>query len=427
MKDTIIKLFNLEPSELQDIEIVSTDYSVHAIITLRVKRQNCPNCGCTTKRIHDYQKRTLTHAVINDVYTNIIFNQRRYRCVNCGKSFPETNPFAFPNRRVSSYVILRVMKMLRNPRMTFSQVSDEVGLSVSSVCRIFDRYAGVSPIAMPKCLCIDEIYAIKYKLKIYACVLVDMQTSQVYDLLPTRRKADLSSYFSRISREERDKVKYICMDMFQLYKDVAEVYFPCAKICIDSFHVIQQVNNAFNSIRIRVMKSFETTSEEYQLLKRFNWVLMKNSTRIDLHESIDLRKYYYCFDSQYVTPRVMIDKMLTWSFELNAAYSMKEEYAFINATSTPDNAERRIDNFIAELLLYDVRELTRIARMLRHWKDEIVNSFDRVDGQRISNGPIESVNSRIKVIKQNGNGYRNFERFKLRVLYSLNDNSSIKI
>ena len=65
MKDTIIKLFNLEPSELQDIEIVSTDYSVHAIITLRVKRQNCPNCGCTIKRIHDYNKRTLTHAVIN--------------------------------------------------------------------------------------------------------------------------------------------------------------------------------------------------------------------------------------------------------------------------------------------------------------------------------------------------------------------------
>lgn len=96
MKDTIIKLFNLEPSELQDIEIVSTDFSVNAIITLRVKRQNCPNCGCTTKRIHDYQKRTLTHAVINDVYTNIIFNQRRYRCVNCNKSFPEMNPFAFP-------------------------------------------------------------------------------------------------------------------------------------------------------------------------------------------------------------------------------------------------------------------------------------------------------------------------------------------
>ena len=44
-----------------------------------------------------------------------------------------------------------------------------------------------------------------------------------------------------------------------------------------------------------------------------------------------------------------------------------------------------------------------------------------------SNSGIESVNARIDVIKLNGNGYRNFERFKLRVLYSLNENSSIKI
>jgi len=427
MRDTIIKLFNLEPSDLEDVDVVSTAHSVYAIITLRVRRQQCPECGCSTKRIHGYRKRTLTHAVLNDVYTTIVFNQRRYRCVNCNKTFPETNPFAFPNRRVSSYVILRVMKMLRNPRMTFSQVADEVNLSVSSVCRIFDKYAGVTPVSMPECLCIDEIYTIKYRQKIYACVLVDMQTSQVYDLLPSRKKADLSAYFSGIIREERCKVKYICMDMYQLYKDVAEVYFPKAKICIDSFHVIQQINKAFTDVRVRVMKSFERTSEEYQLLKRFSWVLIKDSSRLNLYETIDLYKYYYCVDSQYVTPRVLIDKMLSWDFDLNAAYSMKEEYAYINRTSDSENAGSRIDNYIGELLIYDVKELKRIARMLRHWKQEIVNSFDRVNGQRISNGPIESVNARIDVIKLNGNGYRNFERFKLRVLYSLNENSSIKI
>ena len=280
---------------------------------------------------------------------------------------------------------------------------------------------------MPECLCIDEIYTIKYRQKIYACVLADMQTSQVYDLLPSRKKSDLSDYLSRISREERCKVKYICMDMYQLYKDVAEVYFPNAKVCIDSFHVIQQINKAFTDVRVRVMKRFERTSEEYQLLKRFNWVLVKDSSRIDLYEPLDLHKYYYCVDTQYVAPRVLIDKMLSWDFELNAAYSMKEAYAYINRTSTSENAESRIENFIGELLIYDVKELKRIARTLRHWKQEIVNSFDRVNGQRISNGPIESVNARIDIIKLNGNGYRNFERFKLRVLYSLNENSSIKV
>lgn len=190
------------------------------------------------------------------------------------------------------------------------------------------------------------------------------------------------------------------MDMYQLYKDVAEVYFPEAIICIDSFHVIKLINTAFTNIRIRVMKSFETSSEEYLLLKHFNWVLAKNSSRLDLHETVDLRRYFYAFDSHYPSIGVMIEKMSSFDFDLTAAYSMKEEYAYINSTSTPENAEQRIDNFIGELLLYDVRELRGVARTLRHWKKEIVNSFNRVDGQRISNGPIESVNSRIKKIKQ---------------------------
>ena len=426
MKNTIIKLFNLEPSELKDLEIISEGNSVFALITLNVRHQRCPHCKCSTKRIHDYRRRTLTHAVINDVYTTIVFNQRRYQCTACNKVFPESNPFTYPNRRTSKYVILRVMKMLRNPRMTFTQVADEVGLSVSSVIRIFDRYAGVTPISLPSCLCIDEVYAVKYRQRIYACVLADMRTSQIYDLLPTRRKADLSNYFSGISPEERKKVRYICMDMFQLYKDVSEIYFPEARICVDSFHVVKLVYHTFTTIRVRVMKSFETVSEEYQILKKYNWILTKDSSRIDLDEPIDLHKYYYCFNSQYVSPRVIIDKMLSWSFDLNAAYAMKEEYTYINSHSSSDNAEQRIVNFIDELLLYEIRELTKLAKTLRHWKKEIVNSFDRIDGQRISNGPVESINSRIKVIKQNANGYRNFERFRLRVLYSLNENSSIK-
>ena len=88
-----------------------------------------------------------------------------------------------------------------------------------------------------------------------------------------------------------------------------------------------------------------------QLLKRFNWVLIKDSSKINLYESIDLHKYYYCVDSRYVTPRVLIDKMLSWDFDLNAAYSMKEEYAYINRTSTSENAEKRLENYIGELTI----------------------------------------------------------------------------
>ena len=59
-----------------------------------------------------------------------------------------------------------------------------------------------------------------------------------------------------------------------------------------------------------------------------------------------------------------------------------------------------------------------------HKKIQLVIKYDDVDSNRhISNGPIESVNSRIKLIKRNANGYRNFERLRKRVLYSLNRKS----
>ena len=105
---------------------------------------------------------------------------------------------------------------------------------------------------------------------------------------------------------------------------------------------------------------------------------------------------------------------------------MKEQYSYWNRTCTIDSIAGRLDNFIIEAFVYDIKELTDVAKTIRNWKPEIVNSFNHHHGRRISNGPIESVNARIKSINRNGNGYRNFERFRLRVLYSLNDNSGLK-
>lgn len=61
--------------------------------------------------------------------------------------------------------------------------------------------------------------------------------------------------------------------------------------------------------------------------------------------------------------------------------------------------------------------------MLERWFPEIINFFIVVDGLRMSNGPMESLNSRIKRIIDNGFG---FSRFRNKVMYSLNKNEPIK-
>ena len=57
---------------------------------------------------------------------------------------------------------------------------------------------------------------------------------------------------------------------------------------------------------------------------------------------------------------------------------------------------------------------------------EIGSSFIKVNGKRLSNGPMEGINSRIKTMMKSANGFRNFNRFRNRVIYSINKNVPIK-
>lgn len=105
---------------------------------------------------------------------------------------------------------------------------------------------------------------------------------------------------------------------------------------------------------------------------------------------------------------------------------LKDTYLQLNKRSTFENAAEKLDCFLEDLYTFNIPEFNSIGRTIKKWRQEIINSFDTYDGRRISNGPIESVNSRIKLIKGNANGYKNFDRFRKRVLYSLNSNSTIK-
>lgn len=387
MKDFITNMFNLEPRIIHDIEIISSDNAVFAIISLRKADHLCPVCG---------------------------------------KVFPERNPFAMPGRRISKYTILRVMNMLKDPRVTFAMAAKEASVSVTTAERIFDAHVGISSMPLPDILCMDEVYAVKYHQKVYACVLADFKSSQIYDLLPDRKKYTLAKYFSSISRDTRKTVKYVSMDMWDTYRDIASVYLPDAKICVDSFHVIALINRAFTKVRIRLMNSFDRKSDEYYLLKKYTWLLNKAYREIPSNQKLYVPKYIPDIGRKHILARELVNLMLEFDPELEVAYMLKEDYLDINRDATEDDIEGRLDHYIKDLKIFSVPEFRTVAGSLSKWHNEIINSFDRVDGRRISNGPVESINSRIQLLKASAAGYRNFDRFRKRVLYSLNKNSSIK-
>ncbi|MEE0181980.1 MAG: hypothetical protein UEP31_09170, partial [Anaerovoracaceae bacterium] len=59
--------------------------------------------------------------------------------------------------------ILRVMNMLKEPRITFAMAAQEASVSVTTAERIFDTHAGISSMPLPEILCMDEVYAVLLK------------------------------------------------------------------------------------------------------------------------------------------------------------------------------------------------------------------------------------------------------------------------
>lgn len=110
---------------------------------------------------------------------------------------------------------------------------------------------------------------------------------------------------------------------------------------------------------------------------------------------------------------------------VNAVYLYDDILTLTEATS--ETIESYLDSFLNDLRIYNIPEFNNIIYSYTKWKIEIMNSFDIVDGRRISNAPVESIISRIKLTKRNANGYTNFERFKKRILYSLNNDSFVKL
>lgn len=174
------------------------------------------------------------------------------------------------------------------------------------------------------------------------------------------------------------------------------------------------------------MNSFDRKSDEYYLMKKYMWLLNKSYREIPYDRRLHVPKYISDIGRKHIHARELVNMMLEFDPELEVAYMLKEDYLDINRNATEDDIDGRLDHYIKDLNTFSVPEFRTVAGSLSKWHNEIINSFDRVDGRRISNGPVESINSRIKLLKTSTAGYRNFDRFRKRVLYSLNKNSSIK-
>lgn len=189
--------------------------------------------------------------------------------------------------------------------------------------------------------------------------------------------------------------------------------FPHAQIIADRFHVVSQVYRALNIIRIRTMKSYGSDSRAYRQLKRYWKLLLKDETQLNYTDFQKRRNYRYA----YLTEQEIIDRLLTLSPELRAAYHFYQDVLY-TVRHKDFSQLQTILTTTQEPRYYQLPEPMKNARRtLRKHLSESQNSFI----YQFPNGPIEGANNKIKVIKRTAYGFRNFNMFRLRILIAFKD------
>ena len=362
------------------------------IVEIKMKQRIhiCPACGSETSRVHDYRIQDVKDIPVLGVHLILRIHKRRHVCKECGKKFYEKVPFLPKYQRTTNRLWMYVMKELDDTR-SMKSIAKTSNLSVTSVARILDNVSyGISK--LPEVISIDEFKGNAGRK--FQCILTDCKNRKVLDVLPEKSVESLIVYFSTFSN--RSDVKYIVMDMSTVFRSMAESCFPKAKIVADKYHVYRQVQWAFEDVRKQVQKDFAASRRRY--FKRSRTLLLKGTENLTSDEL------------------EQISLMLSLSKPLAEAYYLLHEFRTFTKAKDKYEAKKLLSAWFMKVGATDLKRFHKCVSTFALWQNEILNAFDT----GLTNGYTEGCNNKIKVIKRNAYGLRNFQRFRKRILHVMN-------
>ncbi len=368
--------------------VVRNDNKLCIHVGMYQRIHKCPRCGERTSKVHDYRTQPIKDISAFGDTTVIYLTKRRHVCPLCGKRFFEEVSFLPRYHRMTSRLAAHVISSLKEVR-SMKSVAAVSNISQPTAARIFD-HVGYSNKDLPRVLSLDEFRGNAGGEK-FQCIVTDPEHKKVLDILPNRRTEDLSGYF--LKYKDRKKVQYVVIDMSGPYRSLAKSLFPHAKIIADRYHVVRQVIWAFENVRKDEQSRFHDARRKY--FKRSRKLLLKKPENLTEDEV------------------AQVEAMLNVSDRLRQAYRMKNEFHKLMECKRRDDAKKQLGVWNMMATGYNLPEFQACTRTFMNWSDEILNSFEHP----FSNGYTEGVNNKIKVIKRNAFGVRNFKRFRNRILH----------
>jgi transposase len=231
----------------------------------------------------------------------------------------------------------------------------------------------------------------------YITVVSDQDEGAVVHVSDDRRTESLAGFFETLSEEQKQQIEAVCMDMWPAYINATRQAIEDAddKIVFDRFHVAQYLGRAVDLVRRQEHRALLRSGDDRLKGSKYQW--LRNRASMSWHQS---RQFSALRQSKLKTAR---------------AWAIKEFAATLwqyRSLGWARKGWQRLLGWMARSRLKPMRDAWRTLK--KHlWG--ILNAVML----KADNSQAESINSRIKMVKNRARGFRNKERFRNAIYFHL--------
>jgi len=227
----------------------------------------------------------------------------------------------------------------------------------------------------------------------YATVLSDLDNARVLDVAADRKEESLVELLHRIPEEQREAVAAVAIDMWEPYINAVECFLPEADIVHDKFHIAKYLGEAVDKVR---------KTEHKSLLKEGS-------------EDLKGTKYLWLTNPMNWTDeqKQQFKELKNKGLKVGRAWTLKEMFSDLWGYRYKKPARNFFKKWYWWATHARLMPVADVAKKLKRHLDNILTYLKH----RITNAVAEGLNSKIQQIKSAARGFRNFENYRIAILF----------
>ena len=355
----------------------------------------CQTCGHRYCQFKGQAVRWFRMAPIGHKQALLQVTMHRLQCAQCRCLWWPRLPFVKGNARYTRSFALTVLDLLRFG--TIRAVAEYLRVSWDLVKEIHQTWLAVKyrsiDLSEVRYLGIDE-FSLK-KRHTYMTIFVDLQSGRILHAVEGTSKEAISPFLRTVAKKAK-KLKAVAMDMSTSYTSAVRECLPNVPIVFDRYHVMALINRQIDGLRRE--QQLHLNIQETKTLKGSRFLLLRN-----YHELPDNQKG-------------RLDDLLTANQPLFTMHAMKEQFRLFWSQGTADRAKSFLLNWCFDALTSNIKQLRAVGSTIFASMQGLLGYYPH----KITDGPLEGLNNKIKTMKRQAYGFRDMEYFKLR-LYNLHN------